>query len=52
MIKIDRSNTPHEKSELNNLGEEGWELCHFNEKDKNGIATGIFKRIKVEELKS
>lgn len=46
MKKINRNNWMQAKSELNKLGDEGWELCHFDEVDQEGKATGFFKRIK------
>ena len=47
MKKIRRGEWMQAKVDLNTLGGEGWELCHLdNDKDKDGKATGIFKRVK------
>ncbi len=46
MEKIRRNKSKQALADLKALGEEGWELCHLdNRKDKQGKVTGIFKKV-------
>ncbi len=46
MEKIRRNNWKQAMADLKTLGEEGWELCHLdNKKDKQEKVTGIFKKV-------
>ncbi len=49
--RIDGVNTPQQMSELERIGNEGWELVLIkNDIDEEGRVTAIFKRVKLETI--
>jgi hypothetical protein len=49
--RIDGVNTPQQMSDLERIGNEGWELVLIkNDIDEEGQVTAIFKRQKMETI--
>lgn len=49
--KIDGFNTPQQMSDLERIGNEGWELVLIKDDiDEEGRVTAIFKRVKLETI--
>ena len=49
--RIDGVNTPQQMSELERIGNEGWELVLIKDDiDQEGMVTSIFKRAKLETI--
>ena len=49
--RIDGVNTPQQMSELERIGNEGWELVLIKDDiDQEGMVTAIFKREKLETI--
>ena len=49
--RIDGFNTPQQMSDLERIGNEGWELVLIKDDiDDEGMVTAIFKRVKLETI--
>jgi hypothetical protein len=49
--RIDGVNTPQQMSDLERIGNEGWELVLIKDDiDQEGMVTSIFKRAKLETI--
>ena len=49
--RIDGVNTPQQMSDLERIGNEGWELVLIKDDiDQEGMVTAIFKRSKLETI--
>jgi hypothetical protein len=49
--RIDGVNTPQQMSDLERIGNEGWELVLIKDDiDEEGMVTAIFKRVKLETI--
>lgn len=49
--RIDGFNTPQQMSDLERIGNEGWELVLIKDDiDEEGRVTAIFKRVKFETI--
>jgi hypothetical protein len=49
--RIDGVNTPQQMSDLERIGNEGWELVLIKDDiDQEGMVTAIFKREKLETI--
>ena len=49
--RIDGFNTPQQMSDLERIGNEGWELVLIKDDiDEEGRVTAIFKRVKLETI--
>ena len=49
--RIDGVNTPQQMSDLERIGNEGWELVLIKDDiDEGGRVTAIFKRVKLETI--
>ena len=49
--RIDGVNTPQQMSDLERIGNEGWELVLIKDDiDEEGMVTAIFKRAKLETI--
>ena len=49
--RIDGANTPQQMSNLERIGNEGWELVLIKDNsDEEGRVTAIFKRAKLETI--
>ena len=49
--RIDGVNTPQQMSDLERIGNEGWELVLIKDEiDQEGMVTAIFKRAKLETI--
>ena len=49
--RIDGVNTPQQMSDLERIGNEGWELVLIKDDvDQEGMVTAIFKRAKLETI--
>jgi len=50
-LRIDGVNTPQQMSDLERIGNEGWELVLVKDDiDQEGMVTAIFKREKLETI--